>query len=367
MMKYWCIWLLILGLVIGCKKDDSQQNQSTGFDRKAFLQYYADSLILPSYQNLQQSIHQLAGQIDDFTANPTLTKLQTTQQAWESATLALQAVYSFNFGPAGENGTQKTYIQEVGTFPANLSQIEAFIASGDTSHANFNRDTRGLFGMEALLFDSNSNQNSIMTAFQNSPVRCAYLRSAARKLKTQTDAVLSGWNSYRNQFINNSGTDIGSSTVALYNDFLLSYESFKNYKIGLPAGKRAGQTQPEPTKVEGYYSGKSIALFKAHVNHIDKVWAGKSYTGRDGIGFREYLESATGGAQLANTADQQWSKIRSIVNQFPEQNRLSQLIISQNPLVDSLFIELSRHTRFWKSDMSSILGLTITYSSGDGD
>jgi hypothetical protein len=29
--------------------------------------------------------------------------------------------------------------------------------------------------------------------------------------------------------------------------------------------------------------------------------------------------------------------------------------------------ELQKHTRFFKSDMSSLLGLAITFSSGDGD
>jgi hypothetical protein len=47
--------------------------------------------------------------------------------------------------------------------------------------------------------------------------------------------------------------------------------------------------------------------------------------------------------------------------------RLDSLITTNpQPAID-LHTELQRHTRFFKSDLSSLLGLTITYSSGDGD
>jgi len=40
----------------------------------------------------------------------------------------------------------------------------------------------------------------------------------------------------------------------------------------------------------------------------------------------------------------------------------------QNDLnIEALYHELQIHTRYFKSDMSSLLGITITYSSGDGD
>jgi uncharacterized protein len=43
------------------------------------------------------------------------------------------------------------------------------------------------------------------------------------------------------------------------------------------------------------------------------------------------------------------------------------LVAQNHPTVDALHTELQKHTRFFKSDMSSLLGIAITFSSGDGD
>jgi hypothetical protein len=43
------------------------------------------------------------------------------------------------------------------------------------------------------------------------------------------------------------------------------------------------------------------------------------------------------------------------------------MIIGQSSQLEQIFLEMTKHTRFIKSEMSSLLGISITYASGDGD
>jgi uncharacterized protein len=54
-----------------------------------------------------------------------------------------------------------------------------------------------------------------------------------------------------------------------------SFETIKNLKLELPLGKRPGQTQVEPSLVEGYYSGNSTGILAYHLNAIENIYLGK--------------------------------------------------------------------------------------------
>ena len=64
--------------------------------------------------------------------------------------------------------------------------------------------------------------------------------------------------------------------------------------MSLPLGTRPGQIKNEPTKVEAYYSGKSLSMMREHFMNIENIWYGKGKNGANTlsyIGFKQYLES----------------------------------------------------------------------------
>ena len=63
----------------------------------------------------------------------------------------------------------------------------------------------------------------------------------------------------------------------------------------------------------------------------------------------------------------QWNVIGTELSALDSQTPLHAMIIGQSPQLERLFAELTKHTRFIKSEMSSLLGISITYASGDGD
>ncbi len=367
-MLYRTIFLLslILAFTAGC--DKKGKDLVNTFDREAMLRNYSDNLIAPAFGSVQSKLSSLKVVAEGFNIVLSTEVLDVLQDGWVSAYTEWQYSNAYNFGPAGEDGLRKGLIEEAGTFPASESKIEAAIVAGTWNLNDFERDARGFLAIEYLIFGKNQSKDEIVAAFANSPSRRAYLSALFQNLHDRVGDVQTAWNgSYRDQFIQNDGTDVGSSTSQLYNEFVRSYESIKNFKLGLPLGKRPGQTQAEPQLVEALYSGQSLTMLKAHVAAIEDIWNGRSRNGQDGIGFREYLDNVEGGKDLIASTEAQLSALKSALANVPESPALSEQITSGNSFLEALYVEFSKMTRFFKSDMSSLLGIAITYSSGDGD
>jgi uncharacterized protein len=350
--------------IVSCDDEPGSQND---FDRTVMLQNYADHIIKPQLGDLQSSVNTLKTSADLFADEPNEENLIICQNAWIEAYSDWQFVNAFNFGPGGEEGLRKGLVEEAGTFPVSVTKIENNITAGTSNMDDFNRDARGFLAIEYLIFNLSDNRQEILSGYESTNRR-AYLKALVQKLKTQIDAVVVAWNSdYTAEFVSNDGTDVGSSTSHLYNEFVRSFEAIKNFKVALPLGLRPGQTQTEPQLVEAYYSGKSVTMAKLHLTAIENIWEGKSRSGVDGVGFKEYLLSVTGGSDLIASTEAQLANVKAALNTIPEDQRLSILIESEFSDVEALHTELQKQTRFFKSDMSSLLGIAITFSSGDGD
>lgn len=352
--------LVLLTGLWACKpKDDKNQPGDTSFDRGAMLIYTADSLILPDYRRAELAARTLRDSVATFVANPTTPRLEALRTQWFQTALAWQPLGAYDFGPALL--TSGTLSQETATFPVDTARVASYIQAADFSLDNFYPATRGLYAIEYLLYrfsasDYGSNNN-----------RSQYLVAIANRLHTNVSGVQNSWEgSYRGSFVNNTGTDAGSSIALYFNAFVKHFEALKNYKLGLPLGLRAGQTSTEPTRVEGYFSGRSVELAQAHFRNTENQWRGRTRFGHNGIGFDDYLQAVQGGPDLANSTTAQMATTTTALAALPT-TPLSAQITASVALPTAAFDELQRLTRFLKSELSSLLGISITYSSGDGD
>ncbi|HRI60059.1 MAG TPA: imelysin family protein [Saprospiraceae bacterium] len=359
--------LLATLLIFACDSN-SGDGSTDNFDRQAMLHNYADNLIKPAYTDLQSKTDILKTVVSGFNVAPSAGTLTALQDAWTNAYTSWQYANAYNFGPAGEEGLRKGLIEEIGTFPASETKIEDAIAAGQWDMEDFNRDARGFLSIEYLIFGKNQSADEVLAAFAGNADRGNYLAALAENLHDRVGEVVTAWNgTYRDAFVQNDGTDVGSSTSQLYNEFVRSYESIKNFKLGLPLGKRAGQVQVEPQLVEAFYSGQSLAMLKAHLAAIEAIWYGRAKNGQDGIGFREYLEKVEGGPALIADTETQLANVKAALAAVPETPDLSDQISGDKAKLETLYTELQKMTRFFKSDMSSLLGIAITFSSSDGD
>ncbi len=355
-----------MAIIAAC--DDDNGGTDPGFDRKAMLQHFADNLIKPAFNELQAKVNALKTAADAFADVPDAAKLSTLQAAWDEAYSSWMYANAYNFGPAGEEGIRRELAEEIGTWPANITAIEQKIAAGNTSLNDFNRDNRGFNAIDYLIFDLGGNHTSIVAAFSSDPNRGAYLKAVAAHLKARTGEVADAWNgNYAATFVQKDGTDVGSSTSQLFNAFVKSFENAKNFKLGVPLGKRAGQTAPEPERVEARYNGLGAKYLRLHLEALEDIWHGRNRQGADGPGWKDYLASVTGGTALIERTEAQALLIQNALDALPPSPSFEQQIATNYAAWSDLHTELQKHTRNYKSDLSSLLGIAITFSSGDGD
>ncbi|WP_338766654.1 imelysin family protein [Bernardetia sp. ABR2-2B] len=361
--KFYFVFFIIISLFGLSSCGNETETKKTEFDRKELLDNVATNLIIPSYQNLESNTTLFVEATQNFTQNPSIANLEVAQNAWKSAYLSFQDANVYNFGAA--QGTLGSLLENVGTFPVSETKIESYISTNNSSLNNFDRDSRGFLGAEYLLFDTESKANIVEKYTDQN--RKNYLLAVVQNIQSEVKKVNDSWqNGYKETFVSNTGTDAGSGVSILFNEWSKSFESIKNFKLGLPLGRRAGQTQAEPKLVEAYYSKESITFLKAHFENIERIWYGKALNGQDQVGFEEYLESIEGGEAVVLETKAQLEEVRKAINLLP--NESLQVQINSNPTaINNVLTEMQKLTRFFKSEMISLLGITITYDSGDGD
>ncbi|MGR3811718.1 imelysin family protein [Jiulongibacter sp. NS-SX5] len=333
---------IFICFLVSCNTKPEEQGLKGQFDRDTFLQLYADEYIIAGFDQLLNDLNQLS----------IAQGSEDVKQLWKQAYLSFLSVSMYNFGPGGEQLKLKTFSQELGTFPVDVSTIDTKLTSGNFNFDDVQRDSRGLLAIQYLLFDEN---------VAEAPLHGKYLNDCIQDAINKVQAIREEWDSYRPEFIANNGTDAGSSTSLLYNEFLKNFEALKNFKLGLPLGLRPGQTAALPQNIEALYSGNSLEFAERNFNALKEIWEGKS-----GFGFRDYLETVEGGEALIAATEAQIKAVENaFVNCSPEDFTPDK--ISENANLLSLHTELQKLTRYFKSDMSSIIGIAITYSSGDGD
>jgi uncharacterized protein len=144
--------VIVLAALIGLNACDGGEGIGDSFNRTLMLTDIADNLIIPSYNQLRTSSEKLEESVAIFASNPSLASLETAQQDWINLYTDWQWATAFNFGPAGEEGLQKSLTEEIGTFPVSESKLQGILQSGTFNLNDFNRDARGIFALEYLLF-----------------------------------------------------------------------------------------------------------------------------------------------------------------------------------------------------------------------
>jgi predicted lipoprotein len=359
------LFTLVLSLCLfSCGDDNDGDNlpSTIDFDRKALLTSVADNLIIPNFESLQSSVNDLSAAVDAFVQTTNEENLAAMRTAWVQSAIDHQHCSAFGFGP-GEL-LLGTYAEVLGAFPVDQSKVEQNMLNPDFDLPNsFDTDVRGLYTVEYLIYGNGISDAEIVAGFDQN--RKDYLLLIVAELKNTFDNIVSEWNAtYRQEFIDSDGTAAGSSISLYYNEFVKDYENLKNFKLELPAGLTADQAEPEGTLVEAYFSGISRDLVVEHFENIKNIWFGLSRSGEEIIGFDDYLESVVGGPELVTTTMTGIDRIDNAIANLP-QGRLSENAGSEE--VKILRDELQANTANFKSSMSSLLGISITFNSGDGD
>jgi predicted lipoprotein len=364
--------LLLTALVLGfaaCDSGDGSELPPDTFDRSELLENVASEIIAPSYAALQRAVDALDAAVDAFAADPTAGTLADAQAALKTARLAWQDASLFQFGPAESVGLRTS----LNTYPVDVEQVEANVAEGDVIlGAVDNRDAVGLPTLGYLLHGVGGTDEEIVAAYTDAPDatdRRAYLRDNVAFVADAVDATAEAWSSggdYLDMFLSeaNAGVDVGSSLGMMINAFVLHYERFiRDGKIGIPAGVRSAGI-PRPTSTEAYYGGYSAELAAASLRAVQRLFLGDASDGTAGTGLDDYLRSLDAEA-LATQVTTEFDEAVAAVEALDDP--LSEQIERDNAPVLAAFQEMQDTVVLLKADMTSILGVTITFQDNDGD
>ena len=362
--------LLLLFTAVGifsCQKDPGVDpaGPDATVDRKALLTQWADSLVKPGYQRFNDKLAALKTKTTAFTAAPTTATLLDARQAWQAAYLEWQKVELFEFGPA-ESVSLRNHFN---IYPADVTGINRNITTGTY---DFEVATavpqQGFPTLDYLLNGVATGDAAIVQQYVASAGHRRYLTDVVAKMDQTFGTVYSQWTgSYRDTFINNAGTDASSSLSRVINAYSLYFERYlRAGKVGIPAGTMTGT--PRPEKIEAYYLKGTLPLQLATTAHttVQQFFNGRA--GRPSL--KSYLDAL--GAKDSRTGQ----SLTSIINtQFGVSYQLlSSLgpdlfttITARNADAVASYNEMQKAVRLIKVDMTSALGITVTYVDNDGD
>ena len=376
-MRFFKIFISIalISFSISCSENDNQQNStSDNYDRSALLTNVVDNIIIPAHQRFQEELTLLTENLSEFNSNRDIETLENLQLQFVETYKYWQHIEMFNIGYAEEI----YYASKMNIYPTNVSRIVDNIngESFDLDNNPNQYSAQGFPALDYLLFGLGENNFEILDIYldnQNDNPTLNYLSLLVAKMQANTTDVINYWTNNRQEFINSSGNSASSSLNMLANDFVYYYEKgFRANKIGIPAGVWSGLL---PQNVEAYYK-KDISkiLAKEALSACIKFFNGTHFDGQSyGDGFYDYLAylddtnySSSSmfiglNDDIVSTFSNADEKLNSLDNNFVSQ------IESNNMQMLEAYDAIQQGVVRLKTNMLSILGISVDYYDADGD
>ena len=350
------------------EKDDNSC-QYEDFDKQGLLTNIADNYIIPSINNYKSNVITLDSLVESFTQTPSEQALVDVRNAWVNTLLSWQDISFLDFGPAN-------YIilkEQTNLFPADTVLIEDNISSGTWNlEFNSNYDAKGFQALDYLLNKRGYTDAELVTSLTSSQNSKNYLNDITDDLLANINYVSSEWVTYKDNFINDFETNSQGSAVSnMINALCLHYEFYlRRGKVGLPLGVFNGFSQQEmPDLVECYHYGQSLPFCKRAVTSLQNYINGVSYSNEEnGLGLDDYMNFVNAeynNESLSTVIDNQFSEITTGLNSLNDP--LSNEVITNKADVQAVYQKLQQLVPYIKADMTSALGVLITYQDNDGD
>ena len=330
----------------------------------------ANNLIIPAYENLKVETDNLAETVTAFTNAPSEATLVAAQTALKNSWLTWQSAAIYMFGPAEEVALRKS----LNTYPTDAIQIDANIESGDYILGSLaNQAAVGFPALDYLLNGLAENNEGIIEEYmvmERSNSRKQYLTDLAVDVQTRVTTSLNGWlPSGENQVAvftetDALGIDVGSSLSIIVNSIDLHFQRFaRDGKVAIPAGIRSAGV-PRPKAIEALYGGYSTELLQASLVAYEQLYMGVGVNDEDKESLYDYLV-AIDAKDLADDIQAQFEITKTTANDLTDP--FGEQIATDVEAVTNVFIEMQKLVVFFKADMASLMGISITNQDNDGD
>ena len=120
----------------------------------------------------------------------------------------------------------------------------------------------------------------------------------------------------------------------------------------------------QPIYIEARLSKVGFDLFSTNIEAWRKVFKGDLEDGTSGVGLDDYLIDLER-TSLVNSIDNTLSDIVNDINSF--NNDFETTLSNDASSLDALYTKIQNLTVSIKTDMTSVMGVLITYQDNDGD
>jgi predicted lipoprotein len=336
-----------------CKKDEEELDE---FDKQALTTNLSSNIIVPSINEFFNNVTDLQSVFTTFKNDNTQQNLELVRNSWKQAYFTWQTVKIFDFGPIRNIGMKGA----IATYPVDTSDIANNIATGSYSLSSAaNADAIGLPALDYLLY-----RVGAIDSLQNNLNCINYFEDLISKMVSEANTINSEWASYKSTFNSSTSTSSTSAFSLFINEFNRDFELAKTAKVGIPLGKQSLDV-PLPEYIEARYSGISLELLFESLKALRMVYNGNSFSGGTaGVGLDDYLlhlERSTLDNTIDSNFDEMLNKVQTFNNTFEEE------INTNSSGLNELYLMLQGQVVNIKTDMTSALGVLITYQDNDGD
>jgi predicted lipoprotein len=350
--------LLVLVALCSCGKSDNGGDTTiptTGAD--SVLVSLGADVILPSYKDLSANAVTLDAAVTAFNAAPSTSTLTTVQTAFKAAYKSWAACSEFEFGPAADAFLTTHFTN---AFPTDTNTIKNNIGGAAYSIDGLgNYAAQGFPAMDYLLYAYGT--DATLARFSTAGAK-SYLAALSASLKAKTATVVNTWTTtYLAKFEAATGVNAGSSMSLLGNSYVQDFDvNLQNFKLGIPIGIYGQTVLPlAPTKVEAYYSGLSDQLLVAQIQAYANIY-------KHGIDKKVIASKVQyNGAPLNDAITAQLNSVLTKFQSLPDP--LSTGITNNSTDITAAFTEVRKLTVLLKADMTTAIGIKISFQDDDGD
>jgi len=386
------ILLTALGLVItscgggggGGSSDDTPTN--TRWNAATLLASVGNDVMPYIYDDLAQQAQQLNASAASFCAQPSESALVQVQANWLLLSTSWLNSTAVLFGPAIDNNRDFS-INDVATAGTIVNDI-LNAALPDTITTDYINTTvgsraKGLQSIEFLLYDTERLNPTgplndpaevlrFFTTHANANRRCEYLLALSDDLHNQLVAIQNGWQANGDNFtaeIVNAGNGSAiyvtqeQAVEELVNKLAQSVERLKNVSIGVPLGKKSNNVV-KPFDAQQWRSGLSVAHLQAHLEGLERIYVGLNSTGDNVYSFDDQLQQL-GFNNLHIAITNQFTRTREAIAEID--GSLYDAVSTDTIDVEAAYLAADTLVALLKREMSSVLDVTIGFTSDDGD
>ena len=364
-LSAWMAVLISFALTAQCLPAQPAPEKKN-FSREAVSRALVQKVITPGYARLDAQCRALANDIAQFNSSPSQAELDRARRDWNAAFEAADSLRCFQNGPVAD----REFISTFYYWQAIPNRIEGIIidASQTIDQAlldNVGATVKGLYAMEYLLFDRRGGQPTeppdsakALDLLSASQRRREYLAAIARDVADKAGQLSGDWSaagpqSAAEKFAAGGQTSVNLLVNQLTQSLENTLQNHLNFALMLPA-----PIDRQLNRIKGSRSGSSLQGVIVMLEGVDKF-----YQGENGLGLRDAVNSLNP-ALATRVQDKLKAAIAATrdIGEPLERAAVGKRAAVQNAVEQTRALEI-----LFKVDLASALGVTITFTSGDGD